>query len=201
MIKKEKILVIGSSNIDMIAKVDRLPTLGETVGNATFVQNFGGKGANQAVAAARLGGCVNFVTSLGNDVYAQNLIKYFADENISILGSNFSSHQNTGVALIFVDKNGANSIAVAPGANSELLSKNISQIDELLSGIKVVLAQGETPVETTKYIFEKAKAKNITTILNPAPAFLIDKEFMQMIDILIVNESEAEFVSDLNFND
>ncbi len=198
--KKHKILVIGSSNIDMIAKVENLPVSGETVGGAMFVQNFGGKGANQAVAAARLGGSVEFITSLGNDSFASELQNHFINEDISIKHSLLSKTIHTGVALIFVDSKANNCIAVAPGANGELSTESIKDIDTIFDGVEIVVAQAEIPIKTVEDVMKKAKEKGIKTLFNPAPAFKISKEFISNIDILVVNEVEASVVSGVPFD-
>ena len=121
-----RIVVVGSSNIDMVAQVSHIPAPGETVGNARFIQPFGGKGANQAVAAARLGGSVTFVTALGNDMYADILKKHFTEEGINTDYIIDDSHHPTGTALIYVANSGENCIAVAPGANYSLLPESIT---------------------------------------------------------------------------
>ena len=169
-----KVVVIGSSNIDMVAQVNHLPAPGETVGDASFMQSLGGKGANQAVAAARLGGSVTFITSLGNDMYAEILKKHFKKEGITTDYIIDDVNQPTGTALIFVADSGENCIAVAPGANYSLLPGSI-----------ILLA--------------KQKGKKV--LFNPAPACLIDEELMKAIDILVVNELEASFISGIDYTD
>ncbi len=196
---KNKILVVGSSNIDMIAKVTRLPVPGETVGGAFFTQTYGGKGANQAVAAARLGGDVSFATSLGNDNYAKELSQHFQNEQISLTHTITSSTTHTGVALIFVDDNADNCIAVAPGANAELTIESIKNIDELFKGIEIIVAQAEIPIPTVEFLMKEAKKRNVKTLFNPAPAFKMSKELLSNIDILVVNETEAAFISGITF--
>ena len=195
-----KIVVIGSSNIDMVAQVDHLPAPGETVGGAKFMQANGGKGANQAVAAARLGGAVTFITSLGNDVYASILKEEFKKEGIET-GYIIDDVENpTGTALIFVADSGENCIAVAPGANHSLLPDSIECFAQVIDEASIVVMQAEIPYQTTKAIALLAKQRNKKVMFNPAPACIIDDEFMKAIDILVVNETEASFVSRIPFN-
>ncbi len=186
-------LIIGSSNIDLIAKISRIPFPGETVGGGEFMQTFGGKGANQAVAAARLGANVTFVTSLGNDEYAKLFLQHLINEGIDVSCIAHSSELPTGNALIMVSKEGENCIAVSPGANGELNEDNLKMLD--LSLFDTVLLQSEIPYQTNKYIASKAAKNGVKIILNPAPACPIDAEFMSIIDLLVVNESEAEMIS------
>lgn len=190
-----KIVVVGSSNIDMVARVSHLPLPGETVGNAHFLQAYGGKGANQAVAAARLGGDVTFVTALGNDRYAALLKDYYAKEGIVTSQIVIDKQNPTGVALILVDDNAENCIAVAPGANASLLVECLKDIDIILNQADILLLQAEIPYETIKQVALIAHEKGVKVILNPAPACMVDFDLMQVVDILVVNENEAEYIS------
>lgn len=190
-----KIIVIGSSNIDMVAQVDHLPAPGETVGNSKFFQANGGKGANQAVAAARLGGEVTFITSLGNDLFSNPLIEHFKKENIATEYIITDPELPTGTALIFVSSSGENCIAVAPGANSALLPSRIGFLDSVINGADIVVMQAEIPYETISQVAFLAHRKGVKVLLNVAPACTIDSDLMQVVDILVVNEIEAEFIS------
>ena len=190
-----KIVVIGSSNIDMVAQVNHLPAPGETVGDASFMQSLGGKGANQAVAAARLGGSVTFVTSLGNDMYADILKKNFEKEGITTDYIINDTQHPTGTALIFVADSGENCIAVAPGANYSLSPESINHFSKVIDETEIVVMQAEIPYNTIKSIALLAQQKGKKVLFNPAPACLIDAELMKAIDILVVNEVEAAFVS------
>ena len=194
-----KIVVVGSSNIDMVAQVNHIPAPGETVGNANFIQSFGGKGANQAVAAARLGGSVTFVTALGNDMYADILKKHFTKEGINTNYIIDDSHHPTGTALIYVANSGENCIAVAPGANYSLLPESITQFSEIIEEADIVVMQAEIPYETIKKTALFAKQKGKKVLFNPAPACLIDEELITAIDILVVNELEASFISGIEY--
>ena len=194
-----KVVVIGSSNIDMVAQVSHLPAPGETVGDANFMQSLGGKGANQAVAAARLGGSVTFVTSLGNDMYADILKKHFKKEDITTDYIIDDVNHPTGTALIFVADSGENCIAVAPGANYSLLPGSITHFSEVIDEADIIVMQAEIPYETIKKIALSAKQKGKKILFNPAPACLIDEELMKAIDILVVNELEAAFISGIEY--
>jgi ribokinase len=194
-----KVVVIGSSNIDMVAQVSHLPAPGETVGDANFMQSLGGKGANQAVAAARLGGSVTFVTSLGNDMYADILKKHFKKEGITTDYIIDDVNHPTGTALIFVADSGENCIAVAPGANYSLLPGSITHFSEVIDEADIIVMQAEIPYETIKKIALSAKQKGKKILFNPAPACLIDEELMKAIDILVVNELEAAFISGIEY--
>ena len=188
-----KVVVIGSSNIDMVAQVNHLPAPGETVGDASFIQSLGGKGANQAVAAARLGGSVTFITSLGNDMYADILKNHFKKEGITTDYIIDDVNHPTGTALIFVADSGENCIAVAPGANYSLLPGSITHFSKVIDEADIIVMQAEIPYE--------AKKKGKKVLFNPAPACLIDEELMKAIDILVVNELEASFISGIDYTD
>ena len=194
-----KVVVIGSSNIDMVAQVSHLPAPGETVGDANFMQSLGGKGANQAVAAARLGGFVTFVTSLGNDMYSDILKNHFKKEGITTDYIIDDVNHPTGTALIFVAHSGENCIAVAPGANYSLLPGSITHFSKVIDEADIIVMQAEIPYETIKKIALSAKKKGKKVLFNPAPACLIDEELMKAIDILVVNELEAAFISGIEY--
>lgn len=194
-----KIAVIGSSNIDMVAQVDHLPAPGETVGDARFMQSFGGKGANQAVAAARLGGAVTFVSSLGNDIYADVLKEHFQKEGIDTGYIRVDANHPTGTALIFVADSGENCIAVAPGANHSLSPDTIGHFTQAIEEANIIVMQAEIPYETIKRVALLAHEKEKKVLFNPAPACRIDAELMKAIDILVVNELEAAFVSGIDY--
>lgn len=197
-----EIIVVGSSNIDMVAQVNHLPIPGETVGDACFMQLLGGKGANQAVAAARLGGNVTFVTSLGNDIYADVLKKQFEKEGIITDYIIDDKSHPTGIALILVGDSGENCIAVAPGANYSLLPESIAHFEEVIDEADMIVMQAEIPYETVRAVALLAGQKGKKVLLNPAPACSLDRELMKSIDLLVVNEVEAAVVSGIsNTND
>ena len=170
-----KIVVIGSSNIDMVAQVSHLPAPGETVGDACFMQLLGGKGANQAVAAARLGASVTFITSLGNDMYADILKKQFEKEGIITEYIVDDECHPTGTALIFVADSGENCIAVAPGANYSLLPDAVIRFEKVIDEADMIVMQAEIPYETVKKVALLANERGKKVLLNPAPACPIDR--------------------------
>lgn len=195
-----RILVVGSSNVDLTARVDHLPRPGETITNATFEQSLGGKGANQAVAAARLGGDVTFITSLGKDSYAGALMKQFRESGIAIDYVLEDKSTPTGTALIFVAKSGENCIAVAPGANASLTTEKISGVNDALESADIVVLQAEIPYQTVKEIALEANRMHKKVLYNPAPACEVDSELMHAVSILVVNEVEAAAVSGMEYN-
>ena len=188
-----KIIVAGSSNIDMTAYVKTLPRPGETIGNGRFLQANGGKGANQAVAAARLGGDVVFLTCVGDDMQGRMLKEVFASDGIHTEYMKFSATSPTGTALIFVADDGENCIAVAPGANGELLPEDIDAAADAFSGASWLLLQLEVPLKTVFHAVDVAYEKGIKVILNPAPiSGTIPQEVLRKLWLITPNETEAE---------
>lgn len=188
-----KIIVAGSSNIDMTAYVKTLPRPGETIGNGRFLQANGGKGANQAVAAARLGGDVVFLTCVGDDMQGRMLKEVFASDGIHTEHMKFITTSPTGTALIFVADDGENCIAVAPGANGELLPEDIDKAADAFSEASWLLLQLEVPLKTVYHAVDVAFAKGIKVILNPAPiSGAIPSEVLSKLWLITPNETEAE---------
>ena len=187
-----KILVIGSTNIDMIACVKHLPRPGETVGEARFMQSNGGKGANQAVAAARLGGDVAFVSCLGDDAGAAALRQQFAADGINTEALFTAKDTPTGTALIFVSQDGENCIAVAPGANHSLTCEAIDAVADRIAGAEYLLVQLEIPMETVACAIEKAYAAGTRVVLNPAPAMPLADELLRKVYLITPNRTESE---------
>ena len=196
-----KILVIGSSNTDLIATVKKFPVAGETVTGMSFLQVMGGKGANQAVAAHRLGGEVKFITCLGSDANGQNALKYFKEMGLDVSSAFIVDDAPSGTAIILVDENGENCIVVTTGANNRLSPEYISAISADIAACDMVVMQMEIPYDTVKAACELARQHRKTIMLNVAPAHRLDKELLKMIDILVVNETEAETVSGAKIND
>ena len=188
-----KIIVAGSSNIDMTAYVKTLPRPGETIGDGRFLQANGGKGANQAVAAARLGGDVVFLTCVGDDLQGRMLKEIFALDGIHTEHMKFSANSPTGTALIFVADDGENCIAVAPGANGEMLPEDIDAVADVFSEASWLLLQLEVPLQTVYHAVDVAFAKGIRVILNPAPiSGAIPQEVLHKLWLITPNETEAE---------
>jgi ribokinase len=195
------ICVIGSANTDMVVKVKHLPSPGETIIGGTFLMNAGGKGANQAVAAARSGGNVSFVASLGDDVFGQESMKQLRAENISTGFVHIDKDHPSGIALIYVDDKGENSIVVAPGANSQLNSEHAEAALRSLKESSIILIQLEIPIETVTHAIREAHTRGHQIILNPAPASNIDDELYPMLYMITPNESEAELLTGIRVED
>ena len=195
-----KILVVGSSNVDLTARVDHLPVPGETITNARSEQALGGKGANQAVAAARLGGDVTFVTMLGQDAYADQLRAQFETVGISMDYVLDTPAAPTGTAFIFVSAKGDNCLAVAPGANALLTVDKVSIFADAIDATDLVVMQAEIPYETVREVALLAAAKGKQVLYNPAPACDVDDELIKAVTIMVLNEVEASVVSGIQYN-
>ncbi|MEL6558793.1 MAG: ribokinase [Bacteroidota bacterium] len=189
------ILIVGSSNTDMIAKVENFPQPGETIHGLTYMEAMGGKGANQAIAANRLGGQVRFITCLGDDPNGRTTLDYYRNENLDVSASRIVRGVPSGTAMILVDGQGENCIVVTPGANHELKPDYIWQIEEEISEANLVLMQMEIPCETVKTVSAICKKYHIQLFLNVAPAKQLDDELIRAVDVLIVNETEAEMIT------
>jgi ribokinase len=196
-----KIIVIGSSNTDMVIKSKKLPAPGETILGGTFLMNPGGKGANQAVAAARLGGNVIFVTKTGNDMFGAEAVQLFGKEGIITKYIIKDTKNPSGVALINVDENGENSIVVASGSNGTLDAYDIN--DEVFKTEKsdIFLMQLEIPVSTVEFVAEKASGKGNRVILNPAPACRLSDDLLSCLYLITPNETEAELLTGIKVTD
>jgi ribokinase len=192
-----KILVIGSTNVDFLIKSDKLPSFGETVTGGIFKQNFGGKGANQAVGAARAGGDVTFVTCLGEDLYADELILNFKKDGINTKYVFRDMESATGSALIMLDKEGNNYLSVAPGANYKLTPSHIDQAMDVFLEAEMIVMQMELAPETTYHVFDLAKKHGKRVLFNLAPAMPFNKEVLRQVYAFVVNEVEASMVTGL----
>ena len=195
--EKPRIAVVGSSNVDFIMQVERLPTVGETVTNANFMQTFGGKGANQAVAAARAGGNVTFVTGLGDDVYAPLMRDNFERDGMVTDYIFMAPHLPSGSALVMFDKQGANYLTVAPGANYALTPAYIDDCAEVIRSAKMLVMQMEIPIPAIERALEIAAERGIPTLLNYAPTRHLEIPMSDKIQILVVNENEASALTGL----
>ena len=194
------ILVIGSSNTDLVVNVDSIPKPGQTVLGDSFFVNPGGKGANQAVGAARLGKDVSFCCKTGEDDYGRAAKELFAKEGMDTSFVFSTPDHPSGVALIAVDKNGENSIVVASGANMDLLPEDIDSIGSF-ARFDIVLCQLEIPLQTVEYIATKARRDGAKFVLNPAPACKLPDSLLSCVDILTPNETEAEIISGIKVTD
>jgi ribokinase len=186
-----KICVVGSSNIDLISRVPRLPKLGETIVGHSFHMGYGGKGANQAVMAARLGAQVTMVTKVGRDVFGEGTRRNYQEQGIPTTYI-MDDERFSGVAPIFVDDSAQNFIVTVPGANLGLSPTDARNAASVIQSADVLICQLEVPVETTLEAFRVAKAKGVRTILNPAPAAPLPDELLRLTDLCVPNETEAE---------
>ena len=197
----KKIIVVGSTNMDMVVKTSHIPTHGETVLGGAFFMNPGGKGANQAVAVARLGGNVLFVSKIGNDVFGKQAVQIFAAEGMSTSCIFSDETLPSGVALITVDADGENSIVVAPGSNANLLPADVEGALGEIGTTGIILLQLEIPLATVAYVAGYAAAKGIKVILNPAPAAVLPSQLLSHIDVITPNVTEASMISGINVSD
>jgi len=196
-----KIIVAGSMNMDMVVKTSHIPQPGETVVGGTFFMNPGGKGANQAVAVARLGGDVVFIGKIGNDVFGKQSSQLFYDEGVDT-GCILSDEDSpSGIALITVDDAGENSIVVAPGANAKLEPENVKQAFDRCPRAKILLIQLEIPMATVEFAARYAREQGIKVLLNPAPANDHVSALFDLIDIITPNVQEAQMLSGIRITD
>ncbi len=188
-----RVAVIGSTNLDFTVAVPHLPRVGETVSGGTLAISPGGKGANQAVAARRLGADVRFVTLLGVDAMGDRLAESLAAEGLPVDLVLRTEAAATGVALIALDPDGRNQITVAPGANHCLTIGQVASHADVIEWADVVLLQLETPIETVRWVLQEARRRGKTTILNPAPARVLPlpPDLLTLVDYLTPNEIEA----------
>jgi len=189
----KKITVIGSSNIDLVVTTQDFPAPGQTVMGSGFMTNFGGKGANQAVAVARLGGDVAFISRVGDDSYGREMRSHFEKEGINTSTVLTTSDVPTGTALITVNQHGENSIVVVGGANARLSTEDIELCRQAIEEADIVLMQLEVPIATLVRAAQLAKAKGKYVVLNPAPApqGVLPSELLACTNLIIPNETEA----------
>lgn len=197
----EKIVVVGSTNTDMVIVTDHFPVPGETILGGKFLMNPGGKGANQAVAAARLGGQVSFISKVGQDVFGQQAIQNLLHEGIDVSAVYIDQENPSGVAQIIVDKHAENCIVVAPGANLSLNRNDIDNAIDLIEKASILLVQLEVPLDTIMYAINKATSLNKKVILNPAPATPLSDEILSTLHIITPNETETELLTGVKVTD
>ena len=185
----------------MVINMERLPLPGETLLGGKFFMNPGGKGANQAVAAARLGGKVLFIAKVGNDPFGVRAVDQYKAEGINTKHVVVDKEHPSGVALILVDAHGENSIAVASGANAHLMPQDIDNARGAIEDGDILLMQLETPLETVEHAALLAKQLGKKVILNPAPAHPLPESLLRNLYMLIANETEAEFISGTKISD
>lgn len=198
---RRQILVVGSSNTDMVIKAAHLPRPGETILGGTFFMNPGGKGANQAVAIARLGGPVTFICKTGSDIFGHQSQQLFEEEGINTSYVFSDSGNPSGVALITVDEKAENSIVVASGANANLLPSDLEKAEEAIERADLVLMQLEVPMETVCFVADIAWQKGKKVILNPAPAHPLPADLLRHLYLITPNETEAEMITGVKITD
>jgi ribokinase len=201
MLANPRILVVGSANVDYTVALSRLPGPGETVTGGTLLVNHGGKGANQAVAARRLGAEVRLIGCLGDDAAGRGIHDALAVEGIDLSGLTSTGEAATGTALIVVDAEGRNQIAVAPGANRRLDVDTVQRRRADFEWADVVMCQLETPLATVRWVLEEARRCHVTTILNPAPVPDTPIDFWPLVDYLTPNDGEAARLSGVSVSD
>ena len=194
--KAGRIAVVGSNMVDLITYIDRMPEPGETLEAPSFESGCGGKGTNQAVAAAKLGSAVSMVTKVGDDLFGDNTIRNFSDHGIDTRHVAKVAGKSSGVAPIFVEESGENSILIVKGANADLLPADVDAAEETLREADLILMQLEIPLETIYHTVRRAAEWGVPTILNPAPA---TKELsvadLKSLGFLVPNESELSLLS------
>lgn len=196
-----QILVVGSSNTDMVIKAAHLPRPGETILGGTFFMNPGGKGANQAVAIARLGAPVTFICKTGSDIFGHQSQQLFEEEGINTSYVFSDSGNPSGVALITVDEKAENCIVVASGANAHLLPSDLAKAEEAVERADLVLMQLEIPMETVCFVADIAWQKGKKVILNPAPAHPLPADLLRHLYLITPNETEAEMITGVKITD
>jgi ribokinase len=192
-----KIVVIGSSNVDLLMKMDHLPEKGETVTDAEFFQVYGGKGANQAVAAARAGGNVAFINCVGEDAYTPQMVQNYKNDGIDTRFVFQEKGVASGHALIMIGGEGMNYLSVAPGANYKLTPQKIDEAISMIDEAAMIVMQYEIREETIKYVIDIANRKGIPVMWNCAPARAFDLSYIPKINILVLNEVEAGFLAEM----
>jgi ribokinase len=189
------VCVVGSANVDLTVFTPRLPRPGETLAGRHFHLGFGGKGANQAVMAARLGARVTLIARVGGDVFGRHMLANLKDQNIDTAHIRLDQDQPTGVASIIVDDAAQNCILVVPGANGFLSPEDIRQSASAIQRANVLLCQLEVPIPTILEAFRLARAAGVMTILNPAPAMTLPDELLALADLCVPNETELELLT------
>lgn len=196
-----KIIVIGSSNTDMVVKTNRFPVPGETIIGGDFFMFAGGKGANQAVAAVRAGGNVTFICAVGDDVFGKSALKGYEDEGIVVSEAKIVKGSASGVALITVNSEGENEIVVASGTNALLSPAYVSSVLKGMDTDAFILTQLETPIETISYLAQYSRLTGQPLIINPAPAQLLSDDILDGLFLITPNETEIEILTGITIVD
>lgn len=197
----KKVVVLGSINVDTTYHVGRFPQPGETISAKSKSSAPGGKGANQAVAAARSGAKTFFIGAVGSDSEGKYMLEALKDNDIDVRHVVVDKYHGTGSAAVTLDANGQNDIMIYGGANQAMTTDLVKNIDDILDDADFLISQFETPQEVTLAAFKKAKAHNVTTILNPAPAHKIIPELLNYTDVITPNESECALLTGIKITD
>jgi ribokinase len=196
-----KIVIVGSSNTDLVVRAHKIPAPGETVVGNDYFMNPGGKGANQAVTIAKLGAEASFIAKVGDDDYGSRSIENYKRANLDVSHVYVDENAHSGVALIVVDDSGENAITVSSGANNKLCKEDIDQAKPLIESAEIVLMQLEIPMKVVEYVADMAFAKGVKVILNPAPAAKLSKALLSKLYLIIPNETECEILTGIRITD
>lgn len=195
-----KLVVLGSVNLDHLMQVSHFPRPGETLPIGQYQTVAGGKGANQAVAAARLGADTALIACVGEDGPGRQMTQAFADDGMDVRGVKAMSGHSTGMAMIYVDSKGENNIGIWPGANQALTQDQLPQHQAVIGQAEMLLMQLETPLETIERAAKLARAAGTQVVLNPAPAQPLSVELLGCVDMITPNETEAELLTGIALN-
>jgi len=201
MSDQPRIIVVGSANMDLVVKAQRAPRRGETLSGGEFGMVPGGKGANQAVACARLGAETHFVGRIGAGAFGETLRQGYEREGLRIEHLTTDPDAPTGIAMIIVDADGDNSIVVAPGANQHCVPADLEALEPLLADAAALVLQLEIPLETVRAALEMGRAHGVTTILDAGPAKRLPTEVFELVDVISPNETEAEALLGADISD
>ncbi|MCL5102991.1 MAG: ribokinase [Armatimonadetes bacterium] len=196
-----RVLVVGSINMDMFARVDEFPKAGETVIGSDFFNMVGGKGCNQAITIAGLGCQASFVARVGSDSFGEQMLAVLRESGVDTTFVARDGGSPSGVALVNVDRTGENTVVVIPGANQLLSEDDVSKLESEISSASVLVAQLEIPLETVEAALQIANRHGVKTILNPAPARGLSRGLLRMVDVLTPNSSELEGLLDTRISD
>lgn len=196
-----QIVVVGSLNMDMVVSLNHRPDRGETVLGTDFFMNAGGKGANQAVAARKLGASVAMIGKVGNDVFGEQLLDNLKQVGVDGAGIEKIADEATGVAFVSLDPEGDNSIVVAPGANRRLMPEDVRSREELIKQAKLLMVQLEVPLETVKEAVAIARRHHVPVLLDPAPAQPLSEDLLGMVDYIVPNEKEIAQLTGIDVYD
>lgn len=197
----DEIIVIGSINMDLVVRTKRVPAAGETIPGQEFKLIPGGKGANQAVAASKLGGNVSMVGCVGDDAFVPTLCESLVSQGVNTEYVFIKHSLSTGTATIIVEDSGENRIIVVAGANGTVDKDTVEQVKELIVRSKALILQFEIPIETVEYAINLACSQHVPVFLNPAPVYAVSDDLLSKVDYLIVNESEAYALTGVSVSD